>query len=373
MYHENARPISFISNKLARETSKNKFLVSCSSLVKHLLRTDKTTVEYPFRASRQVFGKTILDSDGEDHSRIRRLLLPYFTKENADVLKTSIIIPTVERVWHDAEKYDVFEFQEEIANRIPLIVTMGLMGVSVDREVWLRKRLKPIVLYLDNTQNSLERAYESRQELEVFFRQLYREGAFIENRLCQKMYAHYQESAMSFDELVQTSVLLMAAGFETTSCALSTIFVRIFENKTFLQANKDDSFAIESFVYETLRFSPPLPETVRFSTEKISVENVEIPKGAWITLSLGEANKDKKLFPNADTWCPYKKIKKSFSFGDGRHSCIGSQIAIQQLIAFTESVIPILPHLETVESLPKNLHGKTFQKPLPFLIKWKNK
>lgn len=365
-------PVTSNTSLLVRKLNKHGFIISCSTWIKRLLRTKEATVEHPFRASRQVFGKTILDSDGEDHIRIRKLLIPHMGKQHIDILTESTIIPIIEQVWLDAHKIPAFEFQSGIAERIPLKITLAWMGISDSLEPWFLKKLQPVVAFLDDPNQSLAIAYSAREEMEAFFRELYAKSTFESTHLCGVLYNHYQNSAISHTELIQTSTLMVAAGFATTAYTISTLMVRILENQEWLDRHKNDQAALEGFVLETLRLYPPLQETIRFATETLEIENIQIPKGSLLVLSLADANRNEKLHEEASNWCPMRKNKQSFSFGDGSHSCLGSIVALSQLNIFLRHVIPLLSRLEPLEHLPKSLYGNAFFKHTPFLLRWKS-
>ena len=55
---------------------------------------------------------------------------------------------------------------------------------------------------------------------------------------------------------------------------------------------------------------------------------VHVPKGAWLVLVYGSANRDENLFAEGDEFVPDRdRLKEHLAFGKGIHFCLGAPLA----------------------------------------------
>jgi cytochrome P450 len=77
----------------------------------------------------------------------------------------------------------------------------------------------------------------------------------------------------------------------------------------------------------------------------MTVSGVTIPKGAFITLLIGSANRDPEVFPDPERFDLGRPDNRHLGFGFGIHHCLGAplarleaQVAIGELVRRTRSV-----------------------------------
>ncbi|XP_055890425.1 cytochrome P450 3A24-like [Biomphalaria glabrata] len=162
---------------------------------------------------------------------------------------------------------------------------------------------------------------------------------------------------MSEEELMGQSMLILFAGFETTSTTLQFCLYLLAQHQdvqekvyqeilTQLQSDTPTHEELNKLTYmeqvvdETLRLYPPIPIITRKALETKTYGGVTIPKGTWIMAVLEQVMKDPKHFPEPDKFDPERFSEENVSkrdslsflpFGSGPRLCIGMRLAYLEL------------------------------------------
>jgi cytochrome P450 family 144 len=99
------------------------------------------------------------------------------------------------------------------------------------------------------------------------------------------------------------------------------------------QALRADPSLVKEFVEEVLRFQPSVQAIVRKAHEDIELAGVSIPAGSHVILCTGSANRDSEFWDKPDEFRLDRKNsgRQHFTFGYGRHLCIGMHLARREL------------------------------------------
>ena len=177
----------------------------------------------------------------------------------------------------------------------------------------------------------------------------------------EKDAAFHHKPKKEFDEiaLVATAMIILVAGYDTTSLTMSYLCFELARNKEIqerLQREIDqtiennngqlpDYYGIQSLEYldmvfhETLRRYPPTGPLVRATIEdyKIPDSNVVIEKGKELFFNVVGMHSDPQYYPDPDKFNPEHFSKESKSnrnpyafapFGHGPRNCIGMRFAM---------------------------------------------
>lgn len=147
---------------------------------------------------------------------------------------------------------------------------------------------------------------------------------------------------LSHAELLSCSVALLAAGNETTRNAIGWgLYFLAQDPQLFgrLKASLDqDEKLLDTFIEETLRIEPPVPQLPRMTVADCEIGGVAIPKGSLVYLCWASGNRDSDWFEGAEQFdMERKNIRLHLSFGHGVHRCVGSMLARMEMkCAFKE-------------------------------------
>lgn len=96
---------------------------------------------------------------------------------------------------------------------------------------------------------------------------------------------------------------------------------------------------IQGFVNEVLRMFPSFQYLVRYAERNIELDGLTIPKDAKLYLIVASANRDETLFEESDEFL-FKRTKKNhWSFGRGKHGCMGGRLTYQVATTFIKAIM----------------------------------
>ena len=105
---------------------------------------------------------------------------------------------------------------------------------------------------------------------------------------------------------------------------------------------------------EGLRYDSPVQVVFRTTTQDTEIRGVRIPKGEYVAVFLGSANRDERQFPDPDRLDVDRDPTGFPGFGFGKHFCLGASLArLEARVAF-EALVPELPKLvRSEQALPR--------------------
>ncbi|MCH8908188.1 MAG: cytochrome P450, partial [Candidatus Heimdallarchaeota archaeon] len=128
-------------------------------------------------------------------------------------------------------------------------------------------------------------------------------------------------------EVVSNLILLYVAGHETTTNLISNGLNALITNPDQLAAIISDQKSIPNAVEELLRFDPPVQNTGRLVLNTFDFEGYELQKGNFVSVIIGAANRDPKVYEEPNKLNVFRKNVKHLSFGQGIHFCMGAPLA----------------------------------------------
>lgn len=382
------RPLDFLSagfalnpwpsySKLRSESpvwwSKNIGMVCVSShqAIRHALTNAAYTVAYPFRVSEQVFGRTLLDMDGPEHRALRRAVSTLFSSENVDQVVAHVVEPIVEETLFRLHGKPVFDFMKDVAEVVPLRVIARYLQIPEGELQPIDEELAYLLHHLDGSQGDFELASRTRRSLEVRLERALSEAPSVsEYRTVKSL-----ESELDAGTLLRVMMLLLAAGVETSVCALGNTLWALLRHPDWIDAARNDPAVLDQVVCEALRWEPPQHDTVRFAREDCAFQHCTVRRGQPLKVILASANRDKSLWVNADEFIPSREQRESMSFGFGSHMCLGRRFATLELTKVIGTLLRETRFLELDTSTEVGPRGHTFRRPkvLPIRAQWRER
>jgi hypothetical protein len=140
--------------------------------------------------------------------------------------------------------------------------------------------------------------------------------------------AEVDGQVLTDDEIMSFLFLLLPAGMETTTHLLGNAAVLLAGHPEELERARQDPNYLPRFIEEVLRFESPVRAAYRISTVDVELSGTKIPAGSLVLPLLNSANRDERVFPEADRFWPGReKGGQVLSFGYGIHFCLGASLA----------------------------------------------
>jgi cytochrome P450 len=294
--------------------------------------------------SMETFGKSILRTNPPDHRRVRSLISSAFTQRRIAGLAPAIARMSealLEELAVLGEGGRPVDFMEYFAFRLPVNVICELLGVPEED----RYRFRPLAhgltaaLELKEDFQGLEAADAATFELRAYLADLAERRRKepqddLVSALVQVNDAH--DGRLSDVELLCNLILLLVAGFETTTNLLGNGLYLGFEHPEVFERVCKGEIPVGAFVEEVLRYDSPVQLTSRFAmVDGAVVGEQRVPQGEEILLLIGAANRDPRRFENPDVFDPTRPDNVPLSFGAGIHYCLGQGLArLEGQVAF---------------------------------------
>jgi cytochrome P450 len=279
-----------------------------------------------------------------DHARMRRLVSSGFTPRRVNGLRPAIeqlIDRLLDRLAEAGGAGAPVDFIAEFASQLPIAVISALLGVPEQDQAWFRRIAADVTIALEGITNldALSVADAAMRDLSAYF------VALIERRGPEpaddviSVLAHSGAERLNQQELVANMMLLLTAGFETTSFLLGHCLLLACQHPDLARRLRAEPGFSVNYVEETLRFEAPVQATSRWAATELRLLGHPVPAGTKLVLILGAANRDPRRFADPDRFDPDRGDIQPLSFGAGSHFCLGAplsrmeaQIALPRLL-----------------------------------------
>jgi cytochrome P450 len=138
-------------------------------------------------------------------------------------------------------------------------------------------------------------------------------------------------TGLSPAQALNFAVLLLLGGSETTTNLVGNALRATFAHERFhpgtLARLRGDGALVDALVEETLRFDAPVQTILRRATQDVLLAGQVIPAGGTVLLLLGAANRDSRVFDDAESFRLDRGELKHLAFGVGPHYCLGATLA----------------------------------------------
>jgi cytochrome P450 len=155
--------------------------------------------------------------------------------------------------------------------------------------------------------------------------------------LTRLIQAEIEGETLSQPEILGFFQLLVVGGQDSTSNLINNSVLCVLENPDQLDRLRDNLQLLPSAIEEVLRFRSPFQWIMRTPRRDIQMSGQTIPAGKLLLAVIGSANRDPKIFPDANRFDITRNPNPHIAFGHGIHFCLGAALArLEARIALTD-------------------------------------
>ena len=291
---------------------------------------------------------SILDSEGELHSRLRKAVFRLFTPARVNQMR-GFIRTIIDRQIDSVESEKEFDFIEDLVAPVPGYVIGELLGVPEQDRPQLRTWSENIVQFFEpeRTATHRELAEQTTMEFAAYLTELTakRRQQPAPDLISEMIEWRDGTDGLSHDELISTAMTILMAGHGSTIDASGNGMFTLLRHPEQMAALTADPGLIHSAVQEILRYEPPLPYFHRFALEDMEYEGYEFKKGTKLGFLYASANRDDACFAEPDSFDIRRDPNRHLTFGGGVHHCLGSHLARLNMEIMFNTVLRRLPGL----------------------------
>lgn len=267
--------------------------------------------------------------DDPQHNRYRKPLVGKFTARRMRMLTerieqiTTACLDAMEKTGPSADLVTAF------AKPIPTIVICELLGVPYEDRDSFQEQIDKFMNGETNDED-LMAAYTATQN---YLAELV---AAKRANPTDDVLSELTDSDLTDEELQGISLILLAAGFDTTANMLSLGVFALLQNPEQLAALRAEPALIDQAVEELLRYLSVAKSFMRTALEDVEVGGQTIEAGTTVVLSYNTANRDPERYADPHVLDLRRDAGGHVAFGHGIHLCLGAQLArIEMRVAVT--------------------------------------
>lgn len=299
-----------------------------------------------------VVNENMLSRDGEDHTRLRKLVSQAFTPRRIERLRprvAEVVDRLLEETRAAAERSGsgVVDVKAHLALPLPMIVISDLFGVEEER----RAELHRLAGAFFDQEITPEQAAAVHERIQVFLAELVaRRRAEPGDDMTSALIAAREEDEdrLSETELVWTLILIISAGYETTMNLITNAVRALLTHPGQLDLVVRGEASWEDVIEETLRWDSAAQNVpIRYTSAEVEIGGVTVPEGEALILSYGSAGRDPRLHgDDAHLFDVTRQDKTHVSFAHGRHYCLGANLARLEVGEALPRLFARFPQLE---------------------------
>ncbi|MFN8019264.1 MAG: cytochrome P450 [Acidimicrobiales bacterium] len=299
---------------------------------------------------------SIITLDGDEHVRTRRLINAGFTPRRVRDLMPHVRDLTNEIIDQIIDEGHV-DFVEQFAIHVPLIIICELMGLNPEQRMKMYRWSDDMMAGDGHLEGPTlvaaaeafgefatmcleliaERRADPQNDLISVLTQAYDDGALAKEHKAVQGVTEEQialrkklDGGLNDDELLAFLAVLLVAGNETTRNAISggMLALSLFpEQKQLLLDNLDVDDFVDRAVDELIRYVSPVISFIRTVTTDHEYRGTKLKEGDRIFMLYPSANRDERVFDNADQLDLLRDPNPHLAFGIGPHFCLGANLA----------------------------------------------
>ncbi len=287
----------------------------------------------------QFFGEgSIQELDPPRHDVIRKVLAPRFMNRRINALEGVMRSSAHELL--DALPAGVADLAAQYTQRLPCLAIMRILGIPEADIPWTIDAGLDMLRRPPGESGPSARAAELRVELVSFMEDLvaHRRSAGSHDDVLGDIAEAIDAGVMKESEIQGLSLLLIAAGIETTSSLMGTIVRSVAEGQVMPGDLLTDRGALSaSAIEEFLRYDSPAQWLARVTTRPVTLHGVDLPVGSRVLTLFASANRDPREFERADELVLDRDGSRNLAFGEGIHFCLGMPLArLEARVGITE-------------------------------------
>lgn len=299
-----------------------------------------------------------IDLDPPQQTKFRRILNPRFTPE-AVARHRAKIEAEVNRLIDGFIERGEAELAAELVRPLLPAIVLPLLGVPSEEQA----RMSAWIEYLTRGRaTDLAGVAKAGEDIGMYLMTLVaqrRTQAPKDDIIGLLLESNVDGKPLSDDDIFRTVLIILFGGLDTTSAVMleSLLFLarNPDEKQKLASGERDWQTAVEEFV----RYTSPIQGLRRTVTRDTELEGRALKPGDWVMALHGSANRDAKLFAEAERCLLDRRPNLHLAFGAGAHICLGRNLARLEIEILLRAVLTRFPDYQAAAGFePDYLAGE---------------
>jgi cytochrome P450 len=319
-------------------------------------------------------GAILTDLDPPEHTRLRGLVAKAFTVRRIEQLRARAEQIAADLLDEMVKAGPPADLVQRFAVPLPGLMICELIGVPfADRDEFREW----VAAFISTTALTAEQRGAQLGKLAAYLTGLAagRREAPSDDLLGALVVASDEGDRLTEDELIQLTLLLLAAGYESTASQIVNFVYALLTNPdqlALLRARRD---LMPNAVEELMRWAP-LPATAGlvpwYALEDVQLSGGTVAAGDPVLLAKHVANRDPRVYEDPNRLDLTRNPQGQLGFGHGAHHCLGAPLARMDIQVALAALLDRLPglHLATPENRLEWKTGLAVRGPVTLPVGW---
>ena len=281
-------------------------------------------------AGHRIFNSSLMiATDPPDHGRLRKLVNRGFTPRRIADLEPRLRM-LADELLDPILAQGRMDLVPEFSVPFPVTVISELLGVEREMRVQFKDWSSAIVLGIADltgtyTKEIIRQAADDLCD--------YIESIVVARRakprddLISVLVEAEGGEALSVDEVITFTVLLLIAGNETTTNLIGSAMTLLARHPDPMAEVVADLSLVPGMLEEAVRHQSPIQGIPRKVMREVELAGTTLPKDAMLMVMFASANRDEKHFPDPERFDIHRNTQGHLGFGHGIHFCLGAALA----------------------------------------------
>jgi cytochrome P450 len=278
--------------------------------------------------------QSIINLEGLDHARLRKIVGPVFSPKVADSLRPEMN-KAINKIIDEISDLSEFDLQVEVFDKYPSYIISKIIGVPhSDWQMFGQWADDVFKTFGGNYDHDKETVVDTQAQLSAYVRKLIAEKREnpTDDLTSLLIKAEVDGEKLTTLEISLLINAVLLAGIDTTRCQLGLIAIMLEDKPEMLEMLRNGE-NVEDILEECIRLDSVFRYMIRIASEDIEYNDVLFPKGTIMGVTLTAGNHDESVFEDAEKFIIDRPNRKgaTLSFGAGIHYCLGAALARAQM------------------------------------------
>jgi cytochrome P450 len=299
------------------------------------------------RLTPQRYGAILTDQDPPDHTRLRRLVAKAFTAHRVERLRGDAERITDELLDEMVKAGPPADLAQALALPLPGLMVCELLGVPYTDRDQFRDR---VGAWMSVTALSAVQRGECLAQLAGYLADLaaQRRRCPTDDLLGALVIASEEGERLSEDEVVQLTMVIPAAGYESTASQIVNFTYALLTHPDQLALLRSRPELMPGAVEELMRWVPLLAVAdvlPRYALADVQLSGGAVHAGEPVLLAKHAANRDRRRYADPDRLDITRDARGQLGFGHGAHHCLGAPLARMDIQIALATLLARFPDL----------------------------
>jgi len=293
--------------------------------------------------------RSILTLEGDEHTRLRRIVAPAFTPKSADRLRP-YMREVIDGLIDVVAPTGRCELTEDICEPYPIQIICELLGApKEDWKLFSNWATDIFRIFNNDLINDLPIIEAASDELHAYVTAMVdeRRSHPRDDLLSDLIAAEEAGDRLSTEEMTGLAEAVLMAGTDTTRNQLACSVALFASHPDQWAALAERPELASRAVEESMRYLGAVRGTARIASEDVEYREVLFPQGTLVATSLSGANFDPQAWEAPERFdITHERESTQMTFGSGIHFCLGASLARAELQEALPLLAQRMPNLE---------------------------